>query len=537
MNINQSLRKSFPSLIPAVTLAAMLAFGGRAITAAPAAAEPTSFQQTAAHLDAGGNFYLYLGTEQWLAGLSEKISGFRQLVLNLPDIDETGRKQIGQVFDLITSLVKNSGVEEVSGLGMSSLAVDKGLYRNKTILHHYPDQNGGYLWSMFGRTAHPLAGLDLLSANTALASFGDLDLPMLWKAIEREVNRAGISQAAEAFQQVPFMFEQGTGLKLDQFLGSLGNEYGFVLTLDPSRLITLPMPSEAVQIPEPGVMLVAKVKDDVIFNLVDQVLKSQENLKSQLVSVDKDGLKMRTLEIPLPLPLPFRPTLARSGDYLFLATSDTLIEEALAAQSGKKPGLKAQAEFKRLAEGTPKKGNWFGFMSGRFWETIAQIQIQAMKANREVPEAVVNSLKTFMNAAPPFDFSVSANTPDGWVSIGHGNQDLRMSILAPLAIIPAAVLPAIAIPNFVRARTTAQQNACIANLKQLDGAKEVWALENKKKSGDECQMSDLVPTYIKAEPKCPVGAGSYKLNPIGTNPQCPNHNANDPQLRNHKLPD
>ncbi len=33
------------------------------------------------------------------------------------------------------------------------------------------------------------------------------------------------------------------------------------------------------------------------------------------------------------------------------------------------------------------------------------------------------------------------------------------------------LLAAIAIPNFVKARTTAQKNARIANLKQIDGAK------------------------------------------------------------------
>lgn len=85
-------------------------------------------------------------------------------------------------------------------------------------------------------------------------------------------------------------------------------------------------------------------------------------------------------------------------------------------------------------------------------------------------------------------------------------------------------------------RMAAKENRCLANLKELDGAKEVWAAENKKKSGDECKMSDLVPAYIKVEPRCPVG-GAYILNPIGVNPACPNHKPDDPHLRNHKLPE
>ena len=42
------------------------------------------------------------------------------------------------------------------------------------------------------------------------------------------------------------------------------------------------------------------------------------------------------------------------------------------------------------------------------------------------------------------------------------------------------LLATIAIPNFIKARATAQKNSCIANLKQIDGAAQQWALENKK---------------------------------------------------------
>ena len=53
-----------------------------------------------------------------------------------------------------------------------------------------------------------------------------------------------------------------------------------------------------------------------------------------------------------------------------------------------------------------------------------------------------------------------------------------VEIMIVVAII--GLLAAIAIPNFVKARTASQKNACIANLKQLEGAKATWALENNK---------------------------------------------------------
>jgi len=82
------------------------------------------------------------------------------------------------------------------------------------------------------------------------------------------------------------------------------------------------------------------------------------------------------------------------------------------------------------------------------------------------------------------------------------------------------LLAAIAIPNFVKARTTAQKNACIANLKQIDGAKEQWAMESKKTSGDTTDTV-AVNAYLKnsAAPQCPAN-GTYTYNVVGVNPSC-----------------
>lgn len=81
------------------------------------------------------------------------------------------------------------------------------------------------------------------------------------------------------------------------------------------------------------------------------------------------------------------------------------------------------------------------------------------------------------------------------------------------------LLAAIAIPNFVRARGTAQRNACINNLRQIDGAKEQWALENKKSSGTAADSTGIN-AYIKGgAPSCP-GGGTYTYQAVDTSPTC-----------------
>lgn len=93
-----------------------------------------------------------------------------------------------------------------------------------------------------------------------------------------------------------------------------------------------------------------------------------------------------------------------------------------------------------------------------------------------------------------------------------------VEIMIVVAII--GLLAAIAIPNFSKARSTAQRNACINNLRQIDGAKELWATENRKSDGDVPSDADVA-AYIKgnAMPLCPAN-GQYTVGPISKNPTC-----------------
>lgn len=92
-----------------------------------------------------------------------------------------------------------------------------------------------------------------------------------------------------------------------------------------------------------------------------------------------------------------------------------------------------------------------------------------------------------------------------------------VEIMIVVAII--GLLAAIAIPNFVKARQTAQKNACINNLRQIDGAKEQWALENKKNQGDAVVTAE-VDAYVKGgAPECP-SSGTYTYGTVGTDPTC-----------------
>src|SRR5476651_2664923 len=96
-----------------------------------------------------------------------------------------------------------------------------------------------------------------------------------------------------------------------------------------------------------------------------------------------------------------------------------------------------------------------------------------------------------------------------------------VEIMIVVAII--GLLAAIAIPNFIRARATSQANACINNLRQIDGAINEWALENGKSNGAAVASPNTVSAYIKLNsagsvPICPSG-GTYTMSTVGSTPQ------------------
>jgi len=105
-----------------------------------------------------------------------------------------------------------------------------------------------------------------------------------------------------------------------------------------------------------------------------------------------------------------------------------------------------------------------------------------------------------------------------------------VEIMIVVAII--GLLAAIAIPNFVRARESAQTNACINNLRQIDGAKQQWALETRQQGNASPTLNDIDDylgrgTVQAAAMACPSGgtvgtdfASSYTIDIVTNPPSC-----------------
>jgi prepilin-type N-terminal cleavage/methylation domain-containing protein len=107
-----------------------------------------------------------------------------------------------------------------------------------------------------------------------------------------------------------------------------------------------------------------------------------------------------------------------------------------------------------------------------------------------------------------------------------------VEIMIVVAII--GLLAAIAIPNFIRARTTSQTNACINNLRQIDGAKQQWALETGATAAATVTAANIAPYLGRGSGgimvniaggqtsgllNCPA-SGAYTIADVSTKPSC-----------------
>ena len=86
-----------------------------------------------------------------------------------------------------------------------------------------------------------------------------------------------------------------------------------------------------------------------------------------------------------------------------------------------------------------------------------------------------------------------------------------------IVVLIIGILLAIAVPNFITARQNSRIQTVIGNLKQIQSAKEQWAMANGQVATAVPVSTDLTPTYMKAWPTGPV-TGTYTANAVSADP-------------------
>jgi hypothetical protein len=99
-------------------------------------------------------------------------------------------------------------------------------------------------------------------------------------------------------------------------------------------------------------------------------------------------------------------------------------------------------------------------------------------------------------------------------------DDFNSNVIKIILAVTVVGFCVYAVPRLVAARNTSAKNACINNLRQSDGAKQQWALENRKDTNAIPTASDVA-NYLKNNtfPVCPHG-GKYIVGRVWEDPRC-----------------
>jgi type II secretory pathway pseudopilin PulG len=455
-------------------------------------AKKTSFNEVTARLNPGGSLYLYVSTEGLVKAVDEFVQNLRKLLETQLSKSPEENKEALPIFDFVFGLIKKSGLLEISGIGVSSIALDENINHSKVVVHHYKNKGKGLIWELMHGSPHELTGLKMLPVDTVMAGFADCKLNVLWHWIKKQVETSGLPGVKKAILSVEPMLQQ-QGIQLSQLLESLTG-MGYLISLDNSTKCPIPIGKTALEIPEPAIAIVCFVKDESLFNLLQAKLPMANPLEEK---------GMKKLQFPVPkMPFTLEPLIAQKDNLMILASNNKILDAMFTAIE-KGNGLIATDEFKKLSARIPTSGNSFRFVGQRFLQTFLDLQKKIVQMTKGATGKDAPGKEMFDLFAPKMAvFGVKQNTEEGTVYTLNHTMGFEHLILLPAAA-AVGIVAAIAIPNLLNAMQKGKQKATMGDMKSTAMAIESYITDNHKapEAKTIAELNHLLsPFYIKILP-------------------------------------
>ena len=412
----------------------------------PQSAVPNSFAEVTSKLDTDGDVFVYYSTEDVIATIEKyaKTAG-DQAAKSIAAPMEKAMMESG--MNIGKAMYEQSGIKDVSGMGMSSIELESGIFRNKVVIHHDPEKSNGKLWSLLGSEPHEIDMLKFLPENTALAFSHEINLKGLLDWLPDLLEAAGNPTLKQQFDQSIEM--ANAEMDMTDLVTSFDNEIGMFVTLDDSQKVQLPPP--AGEIPLPGFALMAKVKDDKISDLLFSILENTTGPEIEKKTVS--GIEMLVVNEPVPMPIPFAPAVFRLGNYLVVASTEDSAKQIVATQNGSKKNLSSTEEFQRLAKDLELNANHFFFASEQVGSIMSPILKQAMSAGGISEDFLGLDSDDSYNLQT---LGVIRMNADSIMVENHSQNGLFNSVMMQAGVIPVSVGAGMILPALADARERAQ---------------------------------------------------------------------------------
>lgn len=519
-------------LVPAAAFTLLLASTMPCIAEEPPAdsrdpaAVASRYDEIKSRLDEGGDLMVIANVEGLL---EEKIGQLVGVLEAIPQVDADAAKA-GEIAGKVHAYLRKCGLYAINGFGMSVVPEPDGMNRIKSFLSRDGAFAAAPLWrGLTGYRQRRLIALDFAPADAVIVNASSMELGQVWALVRDGIREVGTEETVAAFDQWMAGSAAITGANPDDLFGSLGDEVFFSLQLSRDKKAVIPAGDGQVEIPTPSLLIGLAIKDKTIPDLVTQRFTA---MGMTPITQEFRGATISSMTVPIPSPIPVSPTIAVKGKMMLIGSDVGVVKSAItAAEDG--DGLTSTAEFKEAFAGLSVTNNGFSFISERTAVALKEFQAGMIKSSSgpdaDQAAAFMTQLQTsgLMGNDKLKGASITQSWKSGIVTSGRSQQGGREMIMG-YALMPIGLLAAVAIPSFQKSKMASQKNACINNLRQIDAAKEQWAMAQNKADGDEADV-DGISAYIRhnALPVCPQG-GIYTVHPIGEDPEC--------SLPQHALP-
>ena len=509
--------RRFALVAHAILVAALGILPVRAQPAAPAVeAAEARFRAVASHLDLGGEFYFYLSLEDLIAQAGQAA---REMLKTFAEEDEQAAAVLEKVAAVDVAL-RESGIYDIASVGASSKPLADGRHRFKAFLGVDGYLERGSLWRAFGGApAEALAITGYAPEGAVLLRAVNLDMPALWDWLRGMVRTVGGDEVLAELDRKLDEGRQSGGVHLPSLVNALGDSLMVCGYLDPGTMLKIPTGGGQTEIPAPSLLAALSVKDGTLAAL----LKTQLAAKGMPLSTQVvDGVETLQAPDPLPAPIPLQPAMAQKDGVLLVASTPDLLRRALAAGAGAGRLVDSEA-YARAFRGLPRAVNGLAYVDPAVSELVFKIQMAGMEGVQGPPPAVREAMRKWMGAFSRVEgAAVRINLPDGMLFDGISTTSGRQQVAMMMAAVPIGVLAGVAVPAVTQARTRAQDAACTSNLRMIDAAKQMCAMDKDLEAGDTPTPDQLTPYFPDGLPVCPSG-GAYTPGPIGTPPSCSIH--------------
>jgi len=182
-----------------------------------ASATPNDFKAVTEQLDAGGDLFMYWNADQAVRELKGGVDLVEAQLDKMVEIERrNGNRWSAEEFEAMRavarfarSVVDEGGLADVKGVGMSSLALEKDLFRNRMYLLRDEEREPGAIWKVLeGDPGTVATGLSFAPATTVMAHYTRADIGVALNWVKQGVIKSGVPM--EIVREV---FEPLGGLK------------------------------------------------------------------------------------------------------------------------------------------------------------------------------------------------------------------------------------------------------------------------------------------------------------------------------------